>query len=426
MRRSGIPAPILFALSVLLVRAEAARFADPCFENLAYGFFVQKSVPVTGAQKDGVSRRLGVPLVRLSNTTLTAHGTFVQVNILEARSEEDAVRLFEVVSGMKGDPAFCLLRGRKVIEFCCRDPATAIKTAFELGLRPRPAWIRYRVAAEAAPVHEADYMALNPLFNLFLALDAGETSPETGARIRSLSDRVRFGDTLVLRSFGGREESSAYRFDPEPSRVERREGDRTAFVFENPPERRGIPFVSFQAEIVCGSRPGTKGRRNPPGRDLLRRTNFWPVDDPEVVRLARRIAGGEQSRAGKVRAVLRWLAPGTNLRIHGPTGSRFGVKKVFAQKFGHCWDFSDCFVTLARAAGVPARQVAGWLYGTGGHVWAEAWYDGGWRPVDPTGGGRLECGIYHIPYFITETGHMPILYVSLPCVEILETGGHRK
>lgn len=71
-----------------------------------------------------------------------------------------------------------------------------------------------------------------------------------------------------------------------------------------------------------------------------------------------------------------------------------------------------------RAAGVPSRQVAGWLYGSSGHVWAEYHEKGkGWRQVDATGGGLLPCGIYHIPYFTTEDGEMPILYVSMPKIE---------
>ena len=95
---------------------------------------------------------------------------------------------------------------------------------------------------------------------------------------------------------------------------------------------------------------------------------------------------------------------------------------MFEQKFGHCWDFADCFVTLCRAADVPSRQVAGWLYGSSGHVWAEFYREGkGWQQVDPTGGGLLRCGIYHIPYFTSEDGEMPILYVSMPRIEATQT-----
>jgi transglutaminase-like putative cysteine protease len=108
--------------------------------------------------------------------------------------------------------------------------------------------------------------------------------------------------------------------------------------------------------------------------------------------------------------------------VFRPDGSRWGTSKVLEQEFGQCWDFSDCFVTLARAAGVPSRQVAGWLYGSSGHVWAEFYREGqGWQQVDPTGGGKLRCGIYHIAYFTSEDGEMPILYVSMPKIESVRT-----
>ena len=109
------------------------------------------------------------------------------------------------------------------------------------------------------------------------------------------------------------------------------------------------------------------------------------------------------------------------MKYSGQTGSRRGTLKVMEQKFGHCWDFSDCFVTLARAAGVPSRQVAGWFYGSSGHVWAEYYREGeGWQQVDPTGGGKLRCGIYHIPYFTSEDGEMPIVYISMPRIEVVQ------
>jgi transglutaminase-like putative cysteine protease len=159
------------------------------------------------------------------------------------------------------------------------------------------------------------------------------------------------------------------------------------------------------------------------GRTLLSSTEFFPSNDPEIIALAAKITTGKRTTEDKVRAILEWLAPGKNIKFGGPvTGSRWGVKKVLKQKFGQCWDFSDCFITLCRASGVPCRQVGGWLYGASGHIWAEYLDEGkGWKQVDATGAGKLNSGIYHIPYFTSETGEMPILYVSMPTIEIVET-----
>jgi hypothetical protein len=45
----------------------------------------------------------------------------------------------------------------------------------------------------------------------------------------------------------------------------------------------------------------------------------------------------------------------------------------------------------------------------------------GWQQVDPTGGGILNCGIYHIPYFTSEDGELPIVYLGTPEIKVLET-----
>lgn len=71
---------------------------------------------------------------------------------------------------------------------------------------------------------------------------------------------------------------------------------------------------------------------------------------------------------------------------------------IFNTRRGFCGHFASAYVTLMRAAGVPARVVTGYLGGTwnpvGGyyavrqsqaHAWAEIWLDGeGWVRIDPT------------------------------------------
>lgn len=72
---------------------------------------------------------------------------------------------------------------------------------------------------------------------------------------------------------------------------------------------------------------------------------------------------------------------------------------LFRTKLGFCGHFASAYVTLMRAAGVPARVVTGYQGGSwnalGGyytvrqsdaHAWAEVWLEGrGWTRFDPTG-----------------------------------------
>lgn len=83
---------------------------------------------------------------------------------------------------------------------------------------------------------------------------------------------------------------------------------------------------------------------------------------------------------------------------------------LFGSRRGFCEHFATSFVTLMRAAGVPARVVAGYQGGEinpinrtvivhqfDAHAWAEVWLDGeGWMRVDPTSAvapERIEFGL---------------------------------
>lgn len=83
---------------------------------------------------------------------------------------------------------------------------------------------------------------------------------------------------------------------------------------------------------------------------------------------------------------------------------------LFNTRLGFCGHFASAFVFLARAAGIPARVVTGYLGGdwnavgnylivrqSHAHAWAEAWLEGrGWVRIDPTAvvaPGRLERGL---------------------------------
>jgi hypothetical protein len=71
---------------------------------------------------------------------------------------------------------------------------------------------------------------------------------------------------------------------------------------------------------------------------------------------------------------------------------------LFHTRSGFCGHYASAFVTLMRAAGVPARVVTGYLGGewnplghyfvlrqSDAHAWTEIWVDGrGWTRVDPT------------------------------------------
>lgn len=126
-------------------------------------------------------------------------------------------------------------------------------------------------------------------------------------------------------------------------------------------------------------------------RPYLEATSFGPVDG-DVKKLADQITKGKKGVLAKARAIYDWVC--VNMyRDPNTRGCGLGdVPSLLNTLGGKCADIHSVYVALARAAGVPAREVFGLRLGkkdgddiTGGHhCWAEFYLPGyGWVPVDP-------------------------------------------
>jgi len=422
MKRFIVISIAVLVLACVVFLTKAGEPADECFKDMPFGCFVTRTFVAPRNQTAAIGQRLGASIEKLSNTYLTVHGSPIQVNILDAATDADATKLYTVISNMKGHPAFCLRTGKKIIEFVGNDPALATKTSYELGFLKKPGRIHYRITAQISTVDKSDYMSFNKLSNMFMATDPKNPGKEALSEIARLSKGFQFGTSLTMRSPDLGKSKAVYEFTPASRASKPAENDVVTYLFRNPPKILGVPYVTVTMQITTDE-SGFVPKTRKTDRALLSPTQFFPSNDPEIIALASKVTKGKRTTEDKVQAILEWLAPGKNIKFGGPvTGSRWGVKKVLKQKFGQCWDFADCFITLSRASGIPCRQVGGWLYGTSGHIWAEYLDEGkGFKQVDATGAGKLDCGIYHIPYFTSESGEMPILYLSMPTIEIVET-----
>jgi len=137
-----------------------------------------------------------------------------------------------------------------------------------------------------------------------------------------------------------------------------------------------------------------------------------PVLSPRVRALAGEWVRSQPAPAGVVNAALGFfhrenfvytLAP-------PPLGDDPVDEFLFSARRGYCEHYASAFVTLMRAAGVPARPVLGYQGGefnvagnylivrqSDAHAWAEVWLEpGGWTRVDPTAAvapERIELGM---------------------------------
>lgn len=128
---------------------------------------------------------------------------------------------------------------------------------------------------------------------------------------------------------------------------------------------------------------------------MTQESEFWEVNDSRITSLAETL--------NTPRAIYDFVS--TNLsydleRVR-PNVQRLGAKNALASpNSAICMEYTDLFVTLARSAGIPAREVNGFAYTENPdiqplslvadvlHAWPEYWNEkkGVWVPVDPTWG----------------------------------------
>ena len=121
----------------------------------------------------------------------------------------------------------------------------------------------------------------------------------------------------------------------------------------------------------------------------LRATPFFQADDEHVKRTAVEIVGKEKDAERVARRLVDWVYQ----RVEKvPTLSVPNALQVLQERKGDCNEHAVLFAALARAAGLPARMLAGVVYipsendAPGAfyyHAWNEVWL-GEWIAVDPT------------------------------------------
>jgi hypothetical protein len=400
----------LFAVLLPLALGGSEPEVRNRFADLPAGWRVEQDTQAPALQAAEIGKKLGGEVVGLTNTVLSVDGQRLQVNQISCRTAADAERIYRTLRKSKGHPALALRRETTVIEFVVGDVRLAVRGNYVL--RYRPATARYHVRFAAAPLVQCDYMRWNGVFNAFMKLEqaAAADRPAAEAAALNLVQGFQFGDTLWLRRHGQGPVETQWSLNPSGEAGASMDGSRH-FTFATIPKRAGVPYVLVAADVTSEAFAQTPAE---PSRssDLTAATDLWPVDDPEIRKLVAEITANKVARREQVQAILEWLLPGRNVRYAGDViGSRYGAAAVLKQGYGHCWDFSDLFITLCRAAGIPARQVGGWLFEQDGHVWAEVLCDEtGWEAVDPTAG--MGCGSDYIPLLSTTDGRWPWVYVS--------------
>jgi transglutaminase-like putative cysteine protease len=175
---------------------------------------------------------------------------------------------------------------------------------------------------------------------------------------------------------------------------EKETGNLSLYAEWAKPEKERTITLTFNAtarELVKKNFPAVEPAIPVEIQEYLKSSKLIPTDG-KVKEVALGITHKKQKISAKARAVYQWVVENT---VRNPDTKGCGTGEVEIQitkRSGKCADISSVFVSIARAAGVPAREVFGLRLGkkddedmTGGHhCWVEFYVPGyGWVPADP-------------------------------------------
>ncbi len=116
---------------------------------------------------------------------------------------------------------------------------------------------------------------------------------------------------------------------------------------------------------------------------------FIQSDDPAILAKARAIAGGDADAAAAARAINDWVF---NKVRKTPSAGLPSALAVLETMEGDCNEHTYLTVALCRAAGIPAKVMAGLVYMNGAfyyHAWPAVRAGNRWVEMDPTFGQEI-------------------------------------
>lgn len=176
-------------------------------------------------------------------------------------------------------------------------------------------------------------------------------------------------------------------------------------------------------------------------KNYTKSKEFWPSDKPEVKEIAKALKNPDQNVSENARNIYLYVV--NNLEYDFDAIKRGGVARAggevaLTQKGSWtCMEFTDSFISIARAQGIPAREINGYAFTEtqnkkplslslkGGdllHAWPE-YYDPnfGWVQIDPTWGKTSD-----IDYFSKlDTNHFTLSVKGLDDEKPYPAGSYR-
>lgn len=141
--------------------------------------------------------------------------------------------------------------------------------------------------------------------------------------------------------------------------------------------------VSFVAKVKTSKSPQSIDLNNI--SQYLQADTFIEVEHPSIIKLSQQLKGSNDRES--LQRIYRWLS--TRVKYAGYIPKDRGALYAITHLQGDCTEYMYAAVALARALGIPARGVGGYVYDRNQvvkpadyHNWAEVYIDGAWQVLD--------------------------------------------
>lgn len=237
-------------------------------------------------------------------------------------------------------------------------------------------------------------------------------------------------DLILINPFVEWQFSSLASASPMPSEVffDQDGNLHGVFKFEKPPENLKVSVQLFFDVQVFNPGVGAENVGSvsevPPGLiDFTVPTDWWPCGDPAILQISSEFMQDYSNAYQLAHALMSFVE---NRLSYEQQEVRLGPLRALEGGSGDCSEYTDLFITLARACGLPARALYGWAHTSENfapHAFAEVYLPrAGWLPVDPSWGdaqGDYFCRLdsSHVVRFVRGVDS------SESCLSLKYTGG---
>ncbi|MGH1542731.1 MAG: transglutaminase-like domain-containing protein [Arenicella sp.] len=172
----------------------------------------------------------------------------------------------------------------------------------------------------------------------------------------------------------------------------------------------GKKQLSLTAVIETTAMPNRIKLKN---KDLyIRPEPFIEVDEPVIIALANDLKGENEQQS--LKNIYDWTS--TNIQYAGYVPEDKGALYALKNRKGDCTEYAYSVVALARALGIPARVIGGYVYEKNTvvsapdyHNWAEVYLDERWQIIDAQNNVFMEKSQHYIAMRVLSDSKISLL-----------------